>query len=71
MLIIQPNKIKTTITQDISNNRISLTEALAERFNSFYKDVNNKQALNKAYMPYYHLKSDIWDINWSIRTSDS
>ncbi|MFQ5981466.1 MAG: hypothetical protein ACE5OZ_25260 [Candidatus Heimdallarchaeota archaeon] len=50
---------------NINENRIPLTEALAKRFKSFYEDVNNKQALKKAYMPYYHLQTDIWDISWS------
>jgi predicted house-cleaning noncanonical NTP pyrophosphatase (MazG superfamily) len=49
---------------NITENKIPLTDPLVERFNSFYENINNQQALNKAYLPYYHLKTDVWDIRW-------
>ncbi|MFW9996880.1 MAG: endonuclease NucS domain-containing protein [Candidatus Odinarchaeota archaeon] len=51
-------------TGSISENQIPLTDSLVQRFNTFYGDAGNDQALDKSFLPYYYLQSDVWDIHW-------
>ena len=48
----------------ITKNQINLTDSIVERFNNFYEEIGNHQALNMAYLPFYHLERDIWDLKW-------
>ena len=54
---------------NIKENNISLTESITERFNAFYTEIGNDQALKKAHLPFYYLKSDLWTIHWKTGAS--
>lgn len=53
----------------ITENNLSLTEAIVNRFNNFYEEINNKQGVNKAHLPFYYLSTDLWNIHWKSRAS--
>ena len=54
---------------NIKENNIPLTESITERFNAFYKEIGNEQAVKKAHLPYYYLKTDLWSIHWKSGAS--
>jgi len=54
---------------NIKENNITLTESITERFNAFYKEIGNENAVKKAHLPYYYLKTDLWSINWKSGAS--
>lgn len=56
--------IKEIDTGKITENQISLSDGMIGTFNEFYEKIGNQQGTGKSYLPFYHLKTDIWDINW-------
>ncbi len=56
--------------QEISEKtKFPYTETLTQIFNDFYEHIGNNQAENKAFLPYYYLQSDLWQIQWETGVS--
>ncbi len=48
----------------MTENSISLTESVLRRFIDFYKEIGNKKGEDQAWLPYYYLKRDVWNLQW-------
>jgi len=56
--------IKEIENKNIVDSKIVLSDGIIDSFNSFYDNIGNQQGINKSFLPFYYLKTDVWNIKW-------